>query len=402
MDEYSMASDGSNQVKVSLRCPMCRVPYRTSSQSTGTSSATNGFDTSLSSSTDIARAILQLRTAASISIPSYIISAAASGRNAVTDEDCYPSANNDSELTASALAQRSRFLQQLHWKDLKDAVVLVQQYFDTIEEKDCGTVPPLNWELWKLYIEHYQNQQQQSAIRPSSSNLSEDSKGIPDIGATVLSRDPTLFLGGLDELLNPDEQEYITRMLVSGVAETVAQAAYILHSMVDVATKTSSPATNQRNRVANKKSIAQLEHEKKVRQRFPLPTHMPRVVSIPPYNPLDGNPKQVPLKFAVPSTKSSSNRSRNSAAPAADATPLPALVVAHVQGIAGRVGLRRGDTVTHVNGDRVTTFSEYTIALQYAYSDASVLITVNANEAVAQQLLQRSQQMKEQNIRFHG
>jgi S1-C subfamily serine protease len=73
-----------------------------------------------------------------------------------------------------------------------------------------------------------------------------------------------------------------------------------------------------------------------------------------------------------------------------------------VQGIAGRVGLRRGDTVTHVNGDRVTTFSEYTIALQYAYSDASVLITVNANEAVAQQLSQRSQQMKEQNVRFHG
>jgi hypothetical protein len=397
MDEYALASDGSNQVKVSLRCPMCRVPYRTSSPTTA-----SGVDlANASASASIVRAILQLRTAASIAIPSFIISASGN----IGADDCYPAFSNDSELTASALAQRSRFLQQLHIKDLQDAVVVVQQYYDTIEEKDCGTVPPLNWELWKLYIDHYQNQQQQqaSAIRTASSNLSDDSNGtVPDIGATVLSRDPTLFLGGLDELLNADEQEYITRMMVSGVVETVAQAAYILHSMVDVAKTKSSVANTNRNRVANKKSIAQLEHEKKMRLRFPLPAHMPRVVSIPPYNPLDGNPKQVPLKFSVPSTTKSSSSGNSGTVVAADSTPPSELIVTSVQGVAGRVGLRRGDTITHVNGDRITTFSEFTVALQYALSDTAVLLTVNAHEAVARQLLQRSQQMKEQNVRFHS
>ena len=180
--------------------------------------------------------------------------------------------------------------------------------------------------------------------------------------------------------------------------------------------------------------MAQLDHEQKIRKKFPIPNHMPRVVTIPPYNPLNCG-KNPPIKFVPPpkpppppkavkvSTPTAAAAQPTETLPPQRQPPIAVkhnneLMLASVNGVAGRVGLRRGDIITHVNQERVSTFSEYTIAVQYALEQqqqpsppdpplspnttaTSMSITVNANEETAQQLLKRAQQMQQQNVRFH-
>jgi hypothetical protein len=255
---------------------------------------------------------------------------------------------------------------------------------------------------------------------------------------TTLSRDPTLFMG-LDELLTYDEQEFITHMFISGDVELIAQAAYLLHSIMctmmttpsissssskdNHPTRPNNSTTTNHNNKKPSKTMAQLEHEQKIRKKFPLPNHMPRVVTIPPYNPLvqlnHRNKQQIPIKFIpIPS----SSKQQPSPQSQQQQQQQHELTLAGVNGIAGRVGLRRGDIITHVNQERVHTFSEYTIAVQYALEQQeqeqqsesqptpssgstmtnTMTITVNANEEIAQQLYARAQQMQQQNVRFHG
>jgi hypothetical protein len=341
------------------------------------------------------------------------------GKEVLVDSANYR--NDDSEFSASELTHRNTFLRDVCIRDLQDAVITVQQYYDSIDQKDCGTVRPLNWEAWKEYLRFYQQQQQQQSSTVSASHRKDDVHNATTSNMeTVIPRDPTLFMG-LDDILTHDEQEYITRMFVSGVTETVAQAAYLLHSIVvtnitkpartssastsrhhsntTASTSSRTATTTTNTSVARKKSTAQIEHEQKVRKRFPLPTHMPRVITMPPYNPLEQH-KNPPLKF-VPSKPGTSNSSSTSST-APTTQPPTELTIGSVHGVAGRVGIRRGDVVTHINGERIMTYSEFTIALQYVLAEEYVTITVNANDAIAQQLLHRAQQMKQQNIRFHS
>jgi hypothetical protein len=496
-DGYTEASDGSYQVKISIRCPMCRAPYRTPNHPT---TQLLGVVSPTAASNAIVGAILKLRQAASIPIPSATTSTTNGGKNNT----------NDSDLSASQLAQRNHFIMNSATittttgatgngckgsassnttttiiKELKDAIMTVQQYYDSIDHKDCGTVPSLPWEDWEQYIQTLQRQeQQQQKLQLSNMSISSNHKSnVSDEGPVatasqpqsllMISRDPTLFMG-LDELLTYDEQEFITHMFISGDAELIAQAAHLLHSIMctmmsqqsnsqpskDVNSNnsnsshrsTSTTMTAAKTNTTKKpKTMAQLDHEQKIRKKFPLPNHMPRVVTIQPYNPL--NCKNPPIKFVptpkqpsrppppqkthspIDNTAATATATANSINAATPTTTTPApvkqippstkapshateLTLASVNGIAGRVGLRRGDIITHVNNERVSTFSEYTIAVQYALEQqeqqipfipehrtgqqpAAMTITVNANADTAQQLLQRAQQMQQQNVRFH-
>ena len=444
-DGYAEASDGSYQVKISIRCPMCRAPYRTPNQS---HHLPGGQCSPTGASNSIVNAILQLRQAASIQIPSA--------------KSC--NRTNDSDLSASELAQRNQFIMNTATstttiiKELKDAITTVQQYYDSIDHKDCGTVPALPWEDWEQYIQMLQRQEQeQQKLQLSNMSLSSNQKGTRlDEGTNVsaasqpvmtISRDPTLFMG-LDELLTYDEQEFITHMFISGDAELIAQAANLLHSimctmMMEQQQQQPHPSKNNNNgtstakastSIKKQKTMAQLDHEQKIRKKFPIPNHMPRVVTIPPYNPLNCG-KNPPIKFVPPpkpppppkavkvSTPTAAAAQPTESLPPQRQPPIAVkhnneLMLASVNGVAGRVGLRRGDIITHVNQERVSTFSEYTIAVQYALEQqqqpsppdpplspnataASMSITVNANEETAQQLLKRAQQMQQQNVRFH-
>jgi hypothetical protein len=331
-DGYTEASDGSRQVKVSLRCPVCRGAYK------------NVTDESVSAS-NIVTAVLKLRRAASTPLPGHEKHA------------------NDSELSATALSARNNFLQDTCLKELQDSVGILQHYHDSIDDKDCGTVESLDWDAWRPFLQQHQS---------SPKNAVDD----------VLPRDPTLFMG-LEDLLSTDEQEFITSMLVSGKTESVAQAAHLLHGILEVSAGRKAAATVQQ--IANFSSVAQVEHQHKVRKRFPLPSSMPRAVTLPVYNPLDKNP---PLKFINKDVKTMDSSE---------------LTLAGVRGPAGKVGLRKGDVVTHVGGDRVDVFGNFTVALQQLLGEGheTVQITVNANDETARQLKERAQEMKKQGIRFH-
>ena len=456
-DGYTEASDGSYQVKVSIRCPMCRAPYRTPSQQHASVAIMAISSPSSTASNAIVYAILKLRQAASIHIPT----------TSTKHNTNYNT--NDSDLSASQLAQRNQFLMNYQNNnnnsnnnsisnnsnnttniipELKDAIATVQHYYDSIDCKDCGTVPSLPWDDWEQYIQTLQQQElQQQQIQLSNMSLSSQGSSnnknttftslSSETSTTLISRDPTLFMG-LDELLTYDEQEFITHMFISGDAELLAQAAYLLHSimctmMIQQQTSTTSAKDSITNSATKpnttttttkkQKTMAQLEHEQKIRKKFPVPQHMPRVVTIPPYNPLLTNSKQTLIKF-IPTPPPS--RRPPSTTTTAATTPSP-LTLVGVNGIAGRVGLRRGDVITHVNQERVHTFGEYTIAVQYALeqqqqqecdvpqppsprhglqssspSSSVMAITVNANDDIAQQLQVRAQQMQLQNVRFHG
>jgi hypothetical protein len=407
-DGYALASDGSHQVKVALQCPQCRGPYNSKRTKTAqdvlklavSSSSSYSPVTPSSSATIVVTAVLKLRQAVSIPLPGsagYL---------------------NDSECSATTLSTRRMFLQEITVKELQDSVAILQEYNDSMDDdKHCGTaamtVPNLDWEAWRSFLESYK-----SSSSPQNANVST----LETIDA-VLSRDPTLFLG-LEDLLTLDEQEFITTMLVSGQAETIAQAAHLLQSIVEMVTPQKSATGKNmarsnhslpRQRAVATLTVAQREHQQKIRKRFPLPPHMPRAVMLPPYNPLDVSKALLKFVDGTKANAASTTKDRKSDAKSVNSVTAE-LTLASVRGAAGPVGLRKGDVVTHVMGERVATWSEFTVALQHqlslledkrnadrtmAASDL-VQITVNANEETARLLQVRAQEMKQQGVRFHA
>jgi hypothetical protein len=163
--------------------------------------------------------------------------------------------------------------------------------------------------------------------------------------------DPTLFLG-LEELLTIDELEFLTQLLTSGKVESLLQASLILHGMT-------------RSVTVNSHSKAELEHICRVRKRYPLPS-LPRSVAVEkPDKLLQALDKQCIVQ-----------------------------VVRHV----GKLGLRRGDVVTHLQTESVGSRDELERLME---SCDSLLCTVNANEATAQALQERAQRMKQDKINFY-
>ena len=390
-DGYGEASDGSHQVKVALQCPQCRGEY-----------SNKQADPFLTTTSEV-HAVLRLRQAASTPLPGTV---------------------PDSQLSATQLSHRIRFLEEVgNVKILQDSLKLVQQYHDSLRSsnKDWrGTgpqrvvFPELDWDAWRLHLEEAANRtHQQHSAAPCGMISSSDSA---DSAELVLNRDPTLFLG-LEEIMSLDEQEFITRMLVSGHAETVQQAASLLQNMTQISmgqrsataveqlsfanggggrSNTTNNNNNNNNTRSNQSprprlSKAQIEHQQRVRNRFPLPIHMPRSVTLPIYDPV--YEKKAPLEFVAMQPKYIEKQKQQH---------IPELTLIAVRGAAGRVGLRKGDVVTHVQGEAVTTVGEFIVALQLCNNnDGTFQLTVNANETTALALRSRAQEMKLQKIRFH-
>jgi hypothetical protein len=255
-------------------------------------------------------------------------------------------------MSATDLAERNQFIQEVSLIELKEAVDILQEYHNSLD-KNCGIVDALDWEAWHPFLKER---------RDSPKNSANDA---------VLPRDPTIFMG-LEELLSIDEQEFITGMMVSGKVELLAEAANILHGILSV------QATSSTNNIKSPSpSMAQIEHQHRVRRRFPLPVNMPRCVSLPVYD-----PRNAPtLKFGKTSQD---------------------LTLAGVRGPAGKVGLRKGDVVTHVGTVPVKSQEEFETALRNNFDNEETFqLTVNANEATADALKKRAIEMKQQGIRFH-
>jgi hypothetical protein len=349
-DGYSEASDGSNQLKVSVQCPQCRGKYQSE----------------IYSSQIIVHAVLMLRKAHSLSHTLGLV---------------------DSELNASALQTKHAFLRETSLEDLQDAVRRLETYHT--EHGVDTIVPPLNWEEWSRYL---------PATRDDNSNTyslfataSAESTGTAASQRPFL--DATLFMG-LEELMTRDEQEFVSEMLCSGKAELLQQAAHILHGILHVtSSRRAESAVQQLSRVGinttttkkNGFSKQELENIQKTRKRWPLPTRMPRCVSLPVYDP---QARAKLLKFK----KNAATSTTGTSATATD------LVLAQVRGPAGRSGIRVNDVVTHIQGERVTSQEGFETAMLRELADDpedGVLIVVNADDEVAALLFERSENIKQ-------
>jgi hypothetical protein len=351
-DGYSEASDGSNQLKVSVQCPQCRGKY----------------ESEVYNSRIIVHAVLILRQAHTLSDTLGLV---------------------DSELPASGLQIKHAFLRETSMEDLQDAVRRLDVY-----HKEHGVhtiVPPLDWKEWSRYLPATRDQ---TASLPSSG--SDISQGPPFL-------DPTLFMG-LEELMTKDEQEFVTEMLCCGKAEPLQQAAHILHGILHVTSSRNAASAvyqfslstgtsgGMNSTTAGAKKIPLTKQEladiQLTRKRWPLPTRMPRCVSLPVYDP-QARAKLLKFKKSV----AAASASAESDACATD------LVLAQVRGPAGRSGIRVNDVVTHIQGERVTSLVEFDTAMGRELAenpdDGSVLIVVNADDEIANLLYERSQKIKE-------
>lgn len=403
-DDYQLASDGSHQVKVYVRCPQCRSRY-----------ASNKYQ-----SHQIIDAIVTLRTAAEME-PTMLL----------CDTDNLSDKKKRIFLRSTSLA------------DLQEAYQCLRYYQNEVG-KSGGisgyttsryAVPPLDWHMWSNVLEDdnnsivtsstayslkscstYKRFPSSVATSPNSPFTREGSIKSPTKSnrkpkAKILS-DPTL-LQGLEDFVAPIEQEFITELLLSEQPRRLAQAAHILHSaLVNAATLASARQeeaacqTSDLYSIANRRQTFDLYE---LRKRFPLPMHMPRCVRWPVYNPRVDSDKALKLK---------PTRNTQSAA------------IASINGLAGGVGLRVGDILTHVGGRRVYTIHAFHKAMLGHYRQREqgaeqkeaaiptptmdhsttfsstvdtecddfnhVLIVVNANDATAKKLKTRAQKMQKE------
>ncbi|GKY97143.1 hypothetical protein MPSEU_000672700 [Mayamaea pseudoterrestris] len=368
-DDYQTASDGSRQLKTKLQCPMCRNKYHVlmSDNGNGGDSKKNTTLTRLTGH-EVVLSVLILRQAHVIAQKM-----TANGNSSVIMD---VSAWNSSDLTKKDL-----FCKQYSWAHLTecyDNYVLYEQSLGAVKQQQVHastatllqTLEPL-----KPFLQGSSDETVHDfAISPSSSHMRRP------------LTDPTLFCG-LDELLTLDEQDFCSQLLVSNDLSKIHQACLILQGMLQVTRlpqSTASNTTNHRPVTTISQKQRQYKNLDQMRKRYPLPKHMPRCVRLMLQSSADclQNPKHF--------VKHKSNNQHT-------------LELKVVRGLAGHVGLRKGDLVTHVEGELVESFEQLQVLLQEnlrASYDGGVLIGVNICEATAKQLMERNEQMKSDKVRF--
>jgi hypothetical protein len=186
----------------------------------------------------------------------------------------------------------------------------------------------------------------------------------------------------LESVLTVDEQEFLTKLLVSGQPELLVQASFILHQMIhhpSTAKSTVRELASFGSGAGSGRETLPYDPTKiqRLRQRYPLP-RMPVCV------PLSA---QLVPKLQL--------RDED-------------LVLKNTRGGAGvgRFGVRPGDAVTHMGDVPVANRAELDRALVSVThiddngSNSEITLTLNASPATAQALQERACQMQADKVRF--
>ena len=391
---YQEASDGSKQLKVALQCPQCRTKYP---------------------HRQIVQDVLLLRQAHRLE-PLF-----------------FTPSQNESSLKASDLSAKADFGHQVTYEGLRESWLRVDKYLrgrfseregfevDTITDED-NRIPPLP-EQWKDHLSlhnHNTSSSRNGGIGSSSSfdstsnqsnnSQTNTSRGIGQGQAQYDIVDPTLFQG-MDETMTLSEQEFLSKLLISGSVPNLMHAAQVLYGMLQLMlqgglkARSSQPLSgvnysslsgndsnnshkhysttphNSNNNLRMLTTGTRLLYPDMdtalLRKRFPLPLHMPRWIVLPVYNP---HKRGAPLSFQD--------------------DPY-GLLVTSVKGSAGQQGIRKGDIVTHINEDACasSTPDDFTVYMKTLYDrfkhsqdsmEGTVTLVVNAHPDTAQALQKRS------------
>jgi hypothetical protein len=216
--------------------------------------------------------------------------------------------------------------------------------------------------------------------------------------------DDSLFQG-LHDFLGWDEKVFLTDLFTSADVGKLMQASMILNGVLKMSMQPPSqrpqiPNPN-RKRVNYKKEIDLLEQTKK---SFPLAMHMPGYFIIPSFT-----VKQQYLSFEdqqwdgsitspAQSTRVFKSIYADNYQPPNVKNPRPVVIIQAVRGPAGRVGLRRGDIITHINEmewvGNAHELLQHIQNLREFHNEQNISITVNATPEVGKFLQVRKQMME--------
>jgi hypothetical protein len=330
-DDYQMASDGNRHVKVSLQCPQCR----------GNLSRT---------------------------ITDTVMLRKAKTAEKFRDVD-------DSELNATELRMKHDFI-TLYAKDVQNAEARLIKF-----HADNGNSDDL----------------------PAPLSFDRDDDGATTQVVETAFIDTTLFQG-VESAMSDDERRYVQDLLVSGDPESLACGAQILNGIQQLMIKGMSPKnSSQRSWAEERKHIEKMEL---FRKRYPLPARMPKyfvLSAFPTYKKIvtfhddqwDGSIADAFTRVYV--GKQKPNRGVDNILGEAESTHLPPqarVKIGSVKGEAGKLGLQKGDVVTHVCGEAfegcAADLSELIASLYDCDRNCTFQIVVNADNCTAEVLKTRA------------
>jgi hypothetical protein len=359
-DDYQVASDGSRQVKIHVACPQCRSKY----------------------AMDISKVLL-LRKVHQLGLTVYSV-------DGVPREDSNLKATELALKRDFGTARKRRQVQLAHGLYMK----VLEGKVDLIKMTEAE-------KIWDRVF--------QGIGDGTSDSLDEDDEDeyVDNPSSPKRSRiqvDSSLFQG-LHDFLGWDEKVFLTELFTSGDVSKLVQAAMILNGVLKLSMQPPSKRpqiVDQETNRHNYKKVADLLD--RIKKSFPLANHMPGYFILPSFT-----AKQQYISFQdekwdgsiappVQSKRIFDTIYAQQYQPPNVDNPRPIVTIQAVRGPAGRVGLRKGDIVTHVNEIEWTGTAkellEHIHQLHDFHHEETVSLTVNATPETGKFLQIRKEMME--------
>eukprot|EP00934_Nitzschia_sp_Nitz4_P006128 Nitzschia sp. Nitz4//scaffold19_size178191//108004//109293//NITZ4_001988-RA/size178191-processed-gene-0.71-mRNA-1//-1//CDS//3329540714//6118//frame0 len=367
-DDFQEASDGSRQVKVHIACPQCRTKYPI----------------------DISKVLL-LRRIHMLGTEIY---------------DKQGDTLDDSCLSASLLSMKHELYTHSQQRQVELAFGLYRKVMGdqlSPEHLEAAEVPS---QRFFQYLPEL-SCESEDGEEPIIDQWRDDAEPPLSPRRSKISVDDSLFQG-LQELMGRDEKMFLTDLLTSGDVSKLAQAAMILNGVLKLSMQPPSmrPRRSFETENRNRNYKREAEWLEKTKKRFPLACHMPGYFILTTFTPRQNYLVVEDSRWdgaIVPPARG--NRVFDQVygkdyTPPNSGNPRPVVQIQAVRGPAGRVGLRKGDIVTHINELEWTgtaqELMDHLYSLQEQQPDETVSVTVNSNPETARFLMIRRRLMEEQ------
>lgn len=332
-DDFQIASDGSRQVKVSVSCPQCRSKY-----------SLDGLE----------ETVLLLREVHTLASSIMAKSSSSSAELKLL---------GDSQLSANQLVRKSKFATHDTRSRLDAAYALYEKAIEGGQAKNVENEEGIDDKvkakivreearnLWMTLLDQLSVEYINYADN-AHHNSSIDGKSLNGPKSNIV--DDTLFQY-YDEFINRDEKVFLTDLYTSGDVQKLTQASLIMMGVRQMGV--SGRHASVKKEIEEPLSKQEIQKRDQMKLSFPLPNHMPGYFCFVVYTRREGYmtfkntlwdgsiaPPQRSNRVFEHVYGQTYKPPRKS-----EEYPISAVVIQAVRGPVGRLGLRKGDLVTHVN-----------------------------------------------------